>query len=941
MASPDYRGVCSLSLVGLPIAYQYRCNEQKMAPIRRQRQHQLRKPPTKGGNKSGSASSFFGALCKIRNILSILIILLGLRTFFGLLSKATNNVTTNTTTGGGAAPSALGVKGILDESKKGVRGGGPQKTNVDNKPPQPPKISEEHHQIFNEALDKHLEDINKGEHERVPKIISETNKNSETGQSPDDEEPDDHHEVNGESPETNSDTDHHNPHNNEEDPDENRPPDHPEHHGDTESEDKVVIIGDGGDGLHQALHADHSVNKKNTPGEPDPGSDPIHRIVLDKKGTGSTKVAYVKDFNEERTYPKFRLTKENHIDASKQVATAVEETSVKPCIGDWMSKKVDSACTDTDTNHVAYNPVPFQRNWCGTTIGPQTASTISGENGDGGQHCPMDSTITHVFDIQNPPVTDLKTQITAPIIIQAHHEVVLKEEEMETVEQCDIPCKIEIGLTGNLYSIHGETWSIAAPQGDEYANGQTKIERINYRSDQYYATQSFGSSIIRPFFDWNKHNLKTMARQPTNFYASPKAFYRVDTSCTSWSTKRQKYLDAMKRFFPVDSYGKCQHSKDWPSDKDPSKQSDRLDVMSQYKFVLAFDVSSDKDHISDYVWEALMSGSVPVVVGADNVRDHLPKGSYIDAKSFSDWDELAQYVKKLSEDKAEWESYHKWRDDESAFQSIEEKYEFAKASWTCRLCRWAYAKKYGLGWDHYKQQIKAPRIDRQTLCLTSSMAQPEVKLASKPFEELWITKHNDDQQEEMLMPVPAASNNGGECDATMTDISIETEAFKLKRSIALHDGVIDISLTDIEHLGEHKNHEITFRMKFPGIRNSEGASFHNTHTLEKDASKYGRSTTSSMSIQDEFVKVTVLVDWQTDMTSAGEEGVIEIVVLNNQETSDTAADEEENIPRRIRIITEDTSELHDKMTEFFPSSFAKKMTTDFVDPLEIFYADSS
>ena len=109
---------------------------------------------------------------------------------------------------------------------------------------------------------------------------------------------------------------------------------------------------------------------------------------------------------------------------------------------------------------------------------------------------------------------------------------------------------------------------------------------------------------------------------------------------------------------------------DFPSDKDISKLEDRLELMNQYKVVLAFDVSSDKDHISDYIWEAFLSGSVPVVVGADNIKEHLPAGSYVDSRSFGDWDELAQYVVKMRKNRTEWESYHKWRDDEYGYEAF-------------------------------------------------------------------------------------------------------------------------------------------------------------------------------------------------------------------------------------------------------------------------------
>jgi hypothetical protein len=78
--------------------------------------------------------------------------------------------------------------------------------------------------------------------------------------------------------------------------------------------------------------------------------------------------------------------------------------------------------------------------------------------------------------------------------------------------------------------------------------------------------------------------------------------------------------------------------------------------------------------------------------------------------------------------------------------------------------------------------------------------------------------------------------------------------------------------------------------------------------------------------------VTILADWETKITSMAE-GIVEVVILK--------ANKSDVFPRQIHIFTEDTAEVHNKkMTEFFPLSFAKKVTQDFVDPLEIVYADS-
>ena len=43
--------------------------------------------------------------------------------------------------------------------------------------------------------------------------------------------------------------------------------------------------------------------------------------------------------------------------------------------------------------------------------------------------------------------------------------------------------------------------------------------------------------------------------------------------------------------------------------------------------------------------------------------------------------------------------------------------------------------------------------------------------------------------------------------------------------------------------------------------------------------------------------------------------------------------------RRLRVIVNDMSYLHDKLTEYFPSSFGKLMIKDFMDPFEVFYDD--
>lgn len=650
---------------------------------------------------------------------------------------------------------------------------------------------------------------------------------------------------------------------------------------------------------------------------------PIHHIVLDKKGTGSTNVAYVQDFQYDRQNPTFRGVDLKMIDSATQVARLVQEFKVTSCksvekIHDGhYSWTMQAPCLDPDTPQIAYNPTGFDRIWCGQEIAPGKAVIMS-------EHC-TDPTV-HLFPVETPPSTGTGMP---PMILQSHSGPVNDASQLQTVE-CDIPCKQEPGLRiseDNLeLHFHGENWMITQTLADSYMNNYAKIERTDYRIDHYYSTQSFKSSVPLTYYDPEKFSLRN--RPPISFdSAKPKAIYLIDTMCGSPGSKRQKYFAAIANRFSVDSMGDCHHNTDVPPGMTKDTFEGRIELMKQYRFVLAFDPTKEKDHISPVVWEALISGSVPVIVSADNIRSHLPPNSFIDSGMYSDWDDLADGIKKINDNKEQWESYHAWRTDEVALAKFEALYEFSKTDPTCRLCRWGYAKKYGLGWDHATQKVTENHLPR-SLCTTATKG-----LASRPFQEEWISRN-----EENAIVVNIGDDPGSElCTETLAEATIDNgSTYKIQRTLSFHDGVTDILVTDIER--ESPTQELVLRLHFPGVQNSDGAHFVNTHTTVRGMQH--TQLVSSASMQDDYSKITVLADWATSI-SCPMEGVLELVVVEAHENEEQASKPLwPNIPRRIRVITEDMNVIHDKMTEYFPSSFATKLIRDFVDPLEVYFADA-
>ena len=629
----------------------------------------------------------------------------------------------------------------------------------------------------------------------------------------------------------------------------------------------------------------------------------LNPIVLDKKGTGPTTVGYVKDFIDERANPAYKTMGSPATDPSPEIAKMVNEKSVLPCY-DEKSESMNPRCSDHDTALIAYNSEPFLRTWCGKEIKPKSAVVMA-------EHC--DDPVAHLFSSEVPPITG---EHMPPIIIKTSEKKVAQELDLEQVE-CDVPCEQEKGLhfgadesSGRQYFIEGEEWKIKM-------DGK-KMDRTDYSNNQYYSSQSLVSSIPLSNFDPKIHSLRNQPKLDFET-AEKKAIYLVNSNCKGRSTKRNYWFDVIKdKGVTVDSFGKCGHNTDVPEGMTIDSPEGRIALSKRYRVVLALDDASSKDQISNVVWEAFASGAVPVVLGAENIAERFPPKSFINTASFDDKDELAAHVKKVLSDKTEWLSYQTWRDDEKAIEAVERQNSFSGTGPTCRLCRWAYAKKYGLGWDHTRQEVRSiTKVPKDKLCATIDHG-----LVSKPFSEMWVTKGDDER-------VLEEDSDGESCSSLITDGSISVGSFKGHRKVFHHDGVTDFFIT--ESIDETADAETSLRLKFPGVRNPDGACFYNTHSLVSTAKG---AKVSSASIQDDLVKITILANWDTTVKCTGE-GIMEVVVKK-----DSQSITQNDAPRSVRVIIEEVNPIVDKMTEFLPSSYCKLMTKDFIDPIGVFLIDS-
>jgi hypothetical protein len=618
-------------------------------------------------------------------------------------------------------------------------------------------------------------------------------------------------------------------------------------------------------------------------------------------GTGPTKNGYVVDFVHERESEAFRTQAfAPHYEATEAKVSAQLSVPVKHCetISPTSRRLTQSSqCLDVKTGLYVYNGAWFARSFCGALVEPGHAIAIT-------ELCAEPIRL-----FPHPEMVPITGQGMPPIKVQSqpiHHT---EDAGLFTSIECDIACQWENDMQGTERYIDGMPWKLQVVPDDPNFNDNAKVERTAYRRDIYYSTTSLTSSIPLSYYDAEKYNFR---KAPALAWdkAANKATYLLNDGCMAGTNRRHRWVEAIQKHLSVEAYGQCQHTMDLAPGETIQTLEGRVALARKNRIVLAFESGTEKDYMTSITWEAFLSGAVPAIMGASNAASLLPSHSFIDGSGFNDYDKFATYIQQVSENRTLWESYHAWRKDEAAIQALEDAFEFTHTSSQCRTCRWAFAKMYGLGWNHKRQVVQESHLPRN-LCVAQ-----ETHLVTKPFYEVW-------------QELGVEKSHEGVAEFCQKDdmqqiITIEQDNYKIVREIAHHDGVTDMLIQSVEN--EEAKDDIVLRLEF-GVRNYEGAYFRNTHVLV--ATERGGFATS-ISIQDSQAKVTVLANWETKMRSP-HPGAIDVIITKKDETVLPG----EN--RRLRVIVEDMNPLHDKVTEFFPSSFGQRMTKDFIDPLEYFY----
>ena len=156
-------------------------------------------------------------------------------------------------------------------------------------------------------------------------------------------------------------------------------------------------------------------------------------------------------------------------------------------------------------------------------------------------------------------------------------------------------------------------------------------------------------NLIRNFGKKNQHLIGDRLGQPGAFW--------LVSNCRS-RNRRAEMAKEIQSFYPLDIYGACGELK---CDKSKSAEC-YADLSKKYLFYLSFENANCKDYVTEKFFNVFKYDLIPIVHGGADYANYFPPHSYINVRDFRTGKDLAKYLRKLSNDSAEYASFFWWRD---------------------------------------------------------------------------------------------------------------------------------------------------------------------------------------------------------------------------------------------------------------------------------------
>jgi hypothetical protein len=389
-----------------------------------------------------------------------------------------------------------------------------------------------------------------------------------------------------------------------------------------------------------------------------------------------------------------------------------------------------------------------------------------------------------------------------------------------------------------------------------------------------------------------------------NYSTAIKGASFLAKNCNSKNNRERVVEQLINTSFRVDSLSICLNNAE-PPEGVIMASTPKSEVMQKYLFHLAFENQNTNDYITEKLWLTLDSGTVPVYFGAPNIKEHgLPINSMIHVNDYASIEELAEHLTKVENNETLYNSYHTWRKQPLPKDFLEKYLPIHpdKITNDCRLCRWAHARKYGLGWEHQTQTLKPTVLSRE-VCVDEA-----TNLLRSPVLESWWALESGS-----LSPVKVVSSDfiesAGACPLSKERrVKVKRD---LLRSVWSSDGATDLLLEGTP------SESLMLRLELP-MKQHEAVLHFSLDTAW---------------IQDDKSRITLVI------VDGGGNGAAQLVARVQSGSLDIEV-KPDLLPLRIRVIVEDL-DLHHEGADKLPTYYGQVMAEDVSCYPELFALDET
>ena len=161
-------------------------------------------------------------------------------------------------------------------------------------------------------------------------------------------------------------------------------------------------------------------------------------------------------------------------------------------------------------------------------------------------------------------------------------------------------------------------------------------------AERFYYPQNF-DSWSGEYFDRPRDGFMVFMNGPRR----AKGFFQKELY-----TKREEAVEFFAKNGGIDVYG-----GGWDGHKSEAirgaargRADNKPETFSRYKFALCFENAIWPGYLTEKIFDCLLVGTIPIYLGDPEIEKKVSPGSFVDARKFSDYKELVEFLRSRSSD---------------------------------------------------------------------------------------------------------------------------------------------------------------------------------------------------------------------------------------------------------------------------------------------------